>query len=58
MATRSKAEIAAQIAALQAQLDPQDGGVHEDPQTGSSSSARPGARRRPRAGAHRTAANS
>ena len=34
MAKRSKAEIAAQIAALQAQLDAQDGGVYEDPATG------------------------
>jgi hypothetical protein len=30
----SKPEIAAQIAALQAQLDDQDGGVYEDPRTG------------------------
>ena len=34
MAKRSKSEIAAEIAALQAQLDAQDGGVYEDPATG------------------------
>ncbi len=33
MAKRSKSEIAAEIAALQAQLDAQDRGVYEDPAT-------------------------